>query len=154
MSKHDDILTFSDDDMYNLDMHLADFICANLKKFRRMAVDKKQGVPSDFLCDDQGHLKNFHSDQELDEGFQKYLDVLDKIIYAFDASEEPDIGDYDFDFEPVPLEGEGESTRYSLELVRNNEKAYERYQEDMNDWQEKCEEGRHLLAQHFRCLWL
>ncbi len=81
---------FNYKDCWSLDNVLSDIIYAGLVKFKEELVDHPfKGHPIDF-CDEAG--------DSTDTSFQEWIDTIDKMIYAFDLSQEPDIGDYNFSF--------------------------------------------------------
>jgi len=138
---------FSQRDMWSLDETLKPILCSALKKFRE-SCEHKQGVPLSVLPELPKGYVGHYTDEQLEEGHRKFLEILDKMIYAFDGTQEPQMESYGFDFNWIDL-GEG---RVTIECTNEDER--ERYNRDMKVWQEKCLEGRLLFAEHFESLWI
>ena len=137
---------FSQRDLYSLDYQLKDILCHALKRLRE-ASEHREGVPMSVLPDLPVGVYS-HSEEQLEEGHKKYLEVLDKMIYAFDRLTEPQMDDYNFDFRWKHYDGR----RIGFECTDVEE--FKRYKDDLSDWQEKCLEGRLLFAEHFDSLYL
>ena len=137
---------FSQRNLYSLDYQLKDILCHALKRLREASEDR-DGVPMSVLPDLPVGVYS-HSEEQLEEGHRTYLEVLDKMIYAFDRTTEPQMEDYQFDYRWNNL-GAGH-----MEIECTNEAELHRYRDDLSDWHEKCRCGRLLFAVHFDSLYL
>lgn len=139
---------FSNKDTFSLDNVLAPVILAGLKKFKNVLVERNNkgkvfGVPSEF-CGEEG--------SDIEQGFKKWLETLDQMIYAFDITNEPDISKYDFKYDLIPENKDSRGrTAYGVSCTNNVEK--ERYHRDMEDHDLKVDNGLKLFAKHFQDLW-
>src|SRR5690554_5177573 len=140
-------------DVISLDETLSPIILAGLKKFKEeLLKDSFGSFPSDML--ERIGAEN-PIDPTLEEhatAWDMWLEVLDKMIYAFDPAEEPSLDDYEFEFEWQSVPTENGSSLVSIDV--DNQEEYNRYREDEEDWAEKCREGRLLLAEFFDSLWI
>lgn len=131
-------------DVWSLDYTLNPIIHAGLVKFKEELLKSVfSGVPADFCIDDDC----------TDESVTAWHETLDKMIYSFDQSKEPDIRDYDFTYnwETFPTECKGRS-----QIVTNctNDEERERYHKDCREHAEKCQLGRELFARYYKNLWI
>lgn len=131
-------------DVWNLDCTLSPIILAGLVKFKEELLKSSfSGVPADFCIDDNC----------TDESVAAWHETLDKMIYSFDESKQPDIKDYDFkiNWEPFPTNREG-CTRIVTSCT--NEAEQQRYWDDCREHEEKCKLGRELFARYYKNLWI
>ena len=140
---------FSYRDTFSMDMTLSPIIYAGVKKFRdvlleRNAEGKCLGVPSG-LCDS-------YEDTDVDAALEKWIGILDKIIYSFDPYSQPDIEDYKFDIK-WHNKGNTEDGNTIVETEIVNEGEWRRYHKDLEEWEEACKEGRMLLMTHWNDMW-
>ena len=129
-------------DVWDLDYTLSPIILAGLAKFKETVINSKySGVPSLFV----------KGEDVTDEEVKEWHDAIDKMIYAFDKDNIPDIQDYNF---KINLE-HGEKANGSTQIFLNcdNEEEKQRYYKDLEDHQKKCEEGRMLFAKYYENLW-
>ena len=129
-------------DVWDLDCTLSPIILAGIVKFKETIIKSKySGVPSLFV----------KGEDVTDEEVKEWHNTIDKIIYAFDKDNMPDIQDYNF---KINLE-HGEKANGSTQIFFNcdNEEEKERYYKDLEDHQKKCEEGRMLFAKYYENLW-
>lgn len=131
-------------DVWSLDYTLSPIILATLFKFKEELLKSKfSGVPADFCIDDNCTY----------ESFTAWHDTIDKMIYAFDESNEPDRENYNFklNWETVPTERDG-FTQMSISCT--NEAEQQRYIDDCSEHKEKCKLGRELFARYYDNLWI
>lgn len=129
-------------DVWDLDYTLSPIILAGIVKFKETIIKSKySGVPSLFV----------KGEDVTDEDVKEWHDAIDKMIYAFDKDNMPDIQDYNF---KINLE-HGEKSNGSTQIFLNcdNEEEKQRYYKDLEDHQKKCEEGRMLFAKYYENLW-
>lgn len=81
-------LHYSKKDTFSLDATLNTVISAGLIKFKKVIEERRCGVPSSILHELYGD--DFYSnreygftDEQIQEGFKKWLETIDKMIYAF-----------------------------------------------------------------------
>lgn len=129
-------------DVWDLDCTLSPIIFAGLVKFKETIINSKySGVPSSFV----------KGEDVTDEEVKEWHNTIDKMIYAFDKDNMPDIQDYNF---KINLE-HGDKSNGSAQIFLNcdNEEEKQRYYKDLEDHQKKCEEGRMLFAKYYENLW-
>lgn len=146
-------MKFTTDDIISLDETLSRIILAGLVKFKEELVKSPfGGFPSD-MFDLVGVEKGKEPTLEQDEAaWEMWLDILDRIIYAFDPEEEPNMDDYNFEFEWRSEPTEDGNSLVSIDV--DNLDEYNRYRLDDEEWMRKCREGRMLLAEYFDSLWI
>ena len=129
-------------DVWDLDCTLSPIILAGIVKFKETIVNSEySGVPSSFV----------KGQDVTDEDVKEWHNTIDKMIYAFDMNNMPDIQDYNF---KINLEhGEKANGSTQIFLSCDNEKEKQRYYKDLEDHQKKCEEGRILFAKYYENLW-
>ena len=104
-------------DVWDLDYTLSPIILAGLVKFKEIIINSKySGVPSPFIKGEDvtgEEVKEWHS-------------VIDKMIYAFDKTNVPDIRDFKFKIE---MERKEAKTNGSTQIFLNcdNEEEKQRY---------------------------
>lgn len=134
---------FNYKDTWNMDETLRVVIYEGLKKFKEVVTTSEtKSVPAPFVIVD----KTDSWDEDFDIQFEKWIDEIDKMLYAFGA-DEPDPSDYDFKWERKFGVHEG------LVIKPTDEDEYERYKEDVDIHNEKVKEGLESFAKYFQNLW-
>lgn len=137
-------------DTWGMNWVLKQIIADGVRKFRDTIVEKRDtgcvGVPNSVFTEDE--LTNFVD--VTDEHFQRWVDILDKIIYSFE-DKEPCSSDY-YDVQMVCGEPDSRGL-IPVTIVRSDEDAHEKYAEDYKIHWEKVLDGRKLFAEHFDSLW-
>jgi hypothetical protein len=132
-------------DTWNLDRTLADIILAGLIKFKEVKDSNKGewfGVPG-ALCSE---------DKPFEESCQQWVEILEKMIYAFDYTNEPDLIDYNFEF--ITNRGERDERGLTpMSISYSNKEEYARYRADEEKWLIDQQEGFDLFGKYFRNLW-
>lgn len=129
-------------DVWDLDCTLSPIILAGLVKFKETIVNSEySGVPSSFV----------EGTDVTDEDVKEWHCVIDKMIYAFDNNNIPDIQDFKFKIEMEYGEKRGCSTQIFLKC--DNEEEKERYYRALKEHHKNCEEGRMLFAKYYENLW-
>lgn len=141
MRMHKGKPVFSYKDTYSLDDVLSTIILAGLVKFRdtlkeRDLNGKAYGVP---IFDD-----NYEGEPQSD----KWFEILDKIIFAFNDKNEPDVSSYKIGFKLLSEKSGG-----FCSISVSNQDGYDQYYKDMEDWDKKKQEGLDLFAKHYNNLW-
>lgn len=135
---------FNYKDTFDLHRTLSPVIYEGLKKFRDVVVKSKQkgglaGIPGALLLEKGIELG---SDYDFDKVFAEWVSCLDKMIYAFNIEEEPELEDFDVDFS---------WTEDGIHC--QNPAGYVLYNKAEKEWVEKKEEGQMLFAKYFDSLW-
>lgn len=147
-------IQFSIKDTWSLDMTLSPIILSALKKFKEVITDSKRsswvGVPSLVMVEINPNTFEY-TEEELEKGSKLWLEILDKMLYAFDLKGEPKITDYNFSFKHESEKLDDGSFSYHIET--NNKQEYERYKKDEEDHHKKVEEGHILFGKFYKCLW-
>ena len=117
---------------------LGEIIHAWLVKFRDDYVKLElYSVPCD-LVDKYG-----------DEAQEKYIEIIDKMIYAFADVEPEYAGEISITSEPI------DSSEYRrLHTHVSDEGAWDQYMKDCDEHEKKVEEGLKLFGEYFRGLWV
>jgi len=123
MSQYDSRHTFTPDARMDYDTQLSLIIHSALVQFKEDYIEKGT-CPPDFLPIDRMLCP---SEEAISQGFADYLVALDKMIYAFDMSNEP---------------------------VLENGMSHDMYRRSFMKHDTLCEEGRGLFAEHFNTLWV
>lgn len=130
------------EDTFDLDYSLSPIILTALVKFRKQMDNEWFGVPSKVI-DECGYSIGETSEDDLQICSDKWKEIIDKMIYAFDKSNEPDIEDYDFGYN---FQDKG--------LVQPaNQSEYDRYREDEKLHWERKDEGLELFGKFYTSLW-
>jgi len=123
---------FSREDTWSLDITLNPIISEGLKKFLEVIVsDDIAGHPSDTT-------------------WEQWLDMLDKMIYAFD-SHEPEIPDGYLHMEII--EEPNEQGDFPIEITVTDQIKYDIYKEELIMHENKVQEGLNLFAKYYKHLW-
>lgn len=154
-------IIFGQRDTFSLHSTLSQVILAGMLKFKE-TINKdngqRKGIPVDITIymRDQGLIIQDQNWGLSDEDYLKceeyYDNVIDKIIYAFDENNEPDIDDYDFSYNRITGEPDENGLR-PFELDCTNDEEKERYSSDMKMYGERCAEGRELFSKYYNTLW-
>lgn len=146
---------FSYNDTFSLDSTLNPIILSALKKFKEVITHPSRkdwvGVPSLVLGDLYPEHQGNYSDEELEAGSKLWLEIIDKMIYAFDIKNEPNLKDYAFEFNH--LTQKREDGNVSVNIKATNENEYSRYKVDEALYRTKVEEGLVLFGKYYQCLW-
>ena|SRR5690554_983868 len=145
-------MIFKYEDVISLDETLSPIILAGLRKFKEELIESKYGsYPAEMfdLIGVEGYNPTIGEDEDC---WNKWLEILDRMIYAFDPKVEPDMDDYKFEFVWQEEPTENGSSLVSIDV--DNQEEYNRYREDEESWVEKCHEGRFLFAEYFHNLWI
>lgn len=140
-------------DTFDFEYSLSPIIHAALVKFREQMDDEWFGVPSKII-DYCGYTIGETSEDELQICSDKWKEIVDKMIYAFDKDSEPNIEAYNFEFVRNPDHGErtGESSS-KWSMSPDNQSEYDRYREDEKLYWERKDEGLELFGKFYTCLW-
>src|SRR5690554_2674835 len=139
-------------DVISLDETLSPIILAGLRKFKEELIESKYGSYPAEMFDLIGVEGYNPTDEEDEDCWNMWLEILDKMIYAFDPSNAPNENDYGFGFEYESIPTREGFSRMNIEVT--NQEEYDRFRKDEKDWYEKCKEGRILLAEYFDSLWI
>lgn len=149
-------IQFGFKDTFSLDVALSPIILSALKKFKEVTTDPKRktwvGVKGDVLKELYPDHKYDYTEEELKVATQYWLDILDKMIYAFDLKNEPNLKDYNFKFKTWSKKLEGRDLS-EFHIEPTNKEEYDRYRKDEEDHWKKVEEGHLLLGKFYRALW-
>lgn len=142
-------IQFSKRDTWSLDNVLDPILYSALTKFKEVILSTGHGKCPSQLFEETGDW-----DKDVERGEIKFLAILDKMIYAFDSSNKPNILEYDFGYEPAEGHGEVDSRGLTKWAMRcTNEEESTRYREDTESYEAKCTEGRLLFGEYYQCLW-
>lgn len=130
----------SEKDTWDLDNVLSPIILAGLKKFREVITDranngKVYGIPV-YITDNY--------DNVTDKDMQRWLDIIDLMIYAFDNNE-PTIEEYGIRF----LDEYDNDTVFAVDDIE----AWGRYMLALKAHKAKQLRGRQLFAEYYNDLW-
>ena len=130
-------------DVWDLDYTLSPIIFVGLVKFKETIVNSQFSVvPSSFV----------KGSAITDEDVAEWHSVIDKMVYAFDKTNVPDIRDFKFKIEMD--RGEKKANGFTqIFLNCDNEVEKKRYYEALEEHHKKCEEGRMLFAKYYENLW-
>ena len=137
---------FDDSVTYNLDHRISEFVLPRIKLFREKAPS--HGIPSEFI--DESPLAEIEDVKEReaartvleDKGQKQWEEVLDKIIWSFEYSNN---GYEDDEVANEFMAGQNDPDLKKQgweEYLAKNEALYDRYLE-----------GMRLFAEHFNDLW-
>ena len=130
-------------DVWDLDDTLSPIILAGLVKFKETIVNSEfSGVPSSFV----------KGQDVTDEEVAEWHIVIDKMIYAFDKDNMPDIQNFKFKIEMEHGETKDNGST-QIFLKCDNEEEKKRYYKALEEHYNKCEEGRMLFAKYYENLW-
>lgn len=147
-------------DLWSLDTNLAHIIHKCLVKFRKYQGHKGQGYPSEF-CSQVNVVVWDDSKENAD--VQRWLETIDKMIYAFEYCKRdthwglPDDQEREFSKEITKIHNKltKQGIKDHIERVNSPEydDAYQKYKPLREEHERKIEEGLTLFAKHFRSLW-
>ena len=130
-------------DVWDLDCTLSPIILAGIVKFKETIVNSEySGVPSSFV----------KGQDVTDEDIKEWYDTIDKMIYAFDKDNMPDIQNFKFKIEMEHGETKDNGST-QIFLKCDNEEEKHRYYKALEEHHNKCEEGRTLFAKYYENLW-
>lgn len=131
---------FDDTECWNLDTTIAQFVLPRLKHFK----ENTNGYPGN---------------DEIPT-FEKWNEILDKMIYAFDHIVNEDKYDeekqkrHGVDFlEMYGFEKQEDGSALMVETPKYNKQAMENYRKEQFEDMEKVNEGLQLFGKYFRSLW-
>lgn len=155
-------------DTLNLETTLSPVIAAGLKKFKEVILeDNVAGYPMSVLGEDS--LISHHSapalipdeeegvkidpdyDKMDDEGFVLWIEILDKMIYAFDAGE-PELPTEKY-LDMIISDEPDESGNFPVEFKILNQEIYDSVNLADKVHADKVQEGLDLFAKHYKGLW-
>lgn len=132
---------YSDCDIWGLNTHLAELLIPRLKALRNLPP---HGFPSSL----EGHsIVVSESDEEWEKGYQEWLEILDKMIVAFELFL-LDGDDLDYGLKKCWIDEETREWH-----SETDEKVWEETQKILAERQVKIDEGIALFAKHFQNLW-
>ncbi len=124
-------------DTWSLDATLRPIILAGLLKFREVMDDPEKedwvGYPSDLSRED---------DEKGEKAYEEWKRLVDKMIYAFDASNTPERSVYNFGYEMVEGEKNEEGLIPFKMVFKGEEFERDRYKGDMKEGNGRVQEGR------------
>lgn len=131
-------------DTFDLDATLRPIIHAGLVKFREVITSSdhelSRGVPGKVISE---FYPDYGGMGELPDGsFEKWVEIIDKMIFAFDGDKEPDISEYDLRYEC-----------FDDVIDEGNEDRHKKYNSDLLEWRSKALDGRLMFANYHDCLW-
>ena len=142
-------------DTWSLDASLSPIILSALLKFKETinAPSRKDwvGVPSQIMYELFPDIEYNYSDEQLEKGSEYWNSILDKMIYAFDSNNEPNISSYGFKFNHESEKTEEGFVKTSI--TTTNESEYQRYKKDEDQYWKNVDEGHLLFGKFFRSLW-
>ena len=161
---------FNYDDTYSLDSTLSPIIAEGLKKFKEVIMndDNPAGYPLDIVDeeiedklsqhtapglivdDEHGVARDPDYDKMADEYFVKWIEVIDKMIYAFENNE-PEIPDGIFG---DSLFGEpDENGNREWQFIILDQELYDKHRAEEDQHWKDVQEGLDLFSKHYRALW-
>lgn len=134
---------FKDDELWDLDLTIAQFVLPRLVKFQKTT----KGYPCRLVVDDNVDLSSI-SDSEDDEYVTLWNNILDKMIWSFEQivtnSEEPQLPD-----EAIQRVNMKDGI-WNYEI---DEQVKKKFWDDTQAYNNRIQEGLHLFAEYFRNLW-
>ena len=145
-------IVFGVKDVWNLDTTLSPIILSALLKFKECSAGHK-GIPGNLLFemfpDNPGYS---YTDEQSEQASQRWDEIIDTMIYAFNLKNEPKIRDYGKFFSDN-LFTTDENGNKKLDLTITNKGEHSRYNEDLEKHQAKVKEGHLLFGKYFQNLW-
>lgn len=142
-------------DTWSLDASLSPIILSALTKFKEVVTDSSRsswmGTPSLVLSDLYPDHKGNYTEEQLEEGSKLWLEIIDKMIYAFNLKNEPSLEDYNFSFNHSTKTMEDGLNK--VDISPTNQSEYDRYRADEDIHWEKVSEGHLLFGKFFKSLW-
>lgn len=137
---------FTKRDTWSLDMVLSPIICEGLKAFKENLIESSVGgVPNDIVEECEG---------DVDIGYERWLDILDEMIYAFDIDNELNICDYHFTFDFERTMDMDSGLVKGVSCTPDNPEEMERYKQDCTEHARMCKLGREAFANYYESLWI
>ncbi|MBG23733.1 MAG: hypothetical protein CMF22_10455 [Idiomarinaceae bacterium] len=146
------MITFSDDQLYDIDNELARYITAALKQFLAKMKDLNETcgiftVPNDFYPANVFELTREEYEEVDKKAAKEWFKTIEKMIVGFDVDAAPDAADYDFG---VDFGSRNDDGRFAV----RNEEEFNRYKRDMTEYEYAAQDGRLLFAKYFTSLWI
>lgn len=142
-------------DTWSLDASLSPIILSALIKFKETINEPSRkdwvGVPNQIMYELFPDVGYNYSDEQLEKGSEYWNSILDKMIYAFNLKNEPNLKDYAFTFNHFTKNTEDGLTKVNISPT--NQVEYDRYRADEETHWKKVEEGHLLFGKFFRSLW-
>ena len=158
------------DDTYNLDSTLSPIIAEGLKKYKEVIMDdnncagyplqvvddeiedpiQQHSQPGLVPDDEHGVARDPDYDKMEDEYFKKWIDVIDKMIYAFD-SDEPEVPDGIFGDSIFGEPDENGNREWHMNI--KDQDKYDKHRADEDQHWKRVDEGLELFAKYYRNLW-
>lgn len=145
-------MKFTEMEIINMDHALTKIIFSGLTQYKQALLESDfGGYPANMfeLVGVEGYNPTKGEDEDC---WNQWLEILDKMIYAFGPKEEPNIDEYGFEFKTESIPAQEGFSQLIIDVT--NREEYDRYDQDMKEWKEKCREGRMLFAEYFDSLWL
>ncbi len=155
-------LKFGYKDSYDCTYVLSPIIRDCIKNFRDVLIKREEegkftGVPNLVLEDLFGeeYIRQKYesgeglSPNDLQQGLEHWLTILDQIIYAF-GSEEPE---YEGGFTEGAQHGEEDKNGFTRWNLLVEPIQWKEYIEARDAWYEQVEHGRKLFSKFYQCLW-
>ncbi len=146
-------VVFGHKDTYSAEPVLSDIVADWLQKFRDTLYENQDkdciGCPHrilvDYLVDKSGYTND-----EVKAGLNKWLELIDEMIYAFRNVEPDYTGGW------IEGEGHGEETEegmFQWRILPKDEQAYKAYQDECDKHYQQVKHGRELFAKYYDDLW-
>jgi len=143
----------SDDDVYDLDYKIAEFIVPRLIYFRNR---EKFGIPNQFLPSNYDILSEEQREEAEQKGMAEWNKTLDEIIFAFDYT----INDEKYLTMPDFSQFYGSTNDFLKAISNNREKSdgekqmYKEYIQTAKELSERQKKGFELFVKHHSDLWI
>lgn len=154
-------VNFGYKDSYSAEPVLSEIIAKWLINFRKVLTDKRDedcvGCPNQIL---EEYFKEEYdkdpwkvSDELVEKGLAKWLEIIDEMIYGFSAEEPHYKGGYKEgpDHGKVSYQNGEKLTQWNMEPVDKN--AWEAYKVALEEHAYRAHNGRELFAKYFCNLW-
>jgi hypothetical protein len=146
-------VVFGHKDTYSAEPVLSNIIADWLQKFRDTLYEHRDkdyiGCPQRILSDYFVH-KSEYTDDEVKAGLNKWLTLVDEMIYAFRNVEPEYNGGW------IEGEGHGKETEegmFQWRMSPKDEQAYETYRYEYDKHYQRVKRGRELFAKYYDDLW-
>ena len=141
-------------DTWGLYSTMQPMILAGLKKFLEVVseADTCAGVPG--AMEEFGELDENFCYKDFDGAMAKWHETIEKMIYAFDPSNEPDTKDYNYEFVEGPNNGKEDEQGYiEVDFGPDNQEEWDRYTSDLRTYNKRVQEGYELFGKYYQNLW-
>jgi hypothetical protein len=161
---------FNVKDTWSLDSTLNPIIAEGLKKFKEVIMGENvagypqqvidefpnplstHAVPGLIEDEEYGVKRNPDYDKMDDEYFNKWIEIIDKMIYAFeDEKNAPEIPDNYLEMHIS--EEANENGYFPCEFEITDQEKYDNHKADDEEHHKKVQEGLDLFAKHYKSLW-